>query len=314
MSAEETGGRKRGLARGLSALLGDTVIEDAAPAAAVGDIRMMPIERLHPGRYQPRRHFDEEALAQLAASLRERGVVQPILVRPVDDGRFEIVAGERRWRAAQIARLHEVPVIVRHMADHDALEIALVENIQRQDLTPLEEAEGYRRLMGEFSYTQEELGRVIGKSRAHVANMLRLLNLPDAVKEMLDDGRLTMGHARAIATAEDPASLARRIVDRGLTVRNAEDLARGDAEKRAGRDGSRKPAGGRPRKAAGDAAPTAAAGTKDADTLRLEEDLSETLGLKVTITPSSPQAGMLSVSYGSLEDLDDLLARLTSRG
>lgn len=310
MSAEETGGRKRGLARGLSALLGDTAIEDAAPAAATADVRMMPVERLRPGRYQPRRHFDEEALSQLAASLRERGVVQPILVRPLDDGGFEIVAGERRWRAAQLARLHEVPVIVRHMADHDALEIALVENIQRQDLTPLEEADGYRRLMGEFSYTQEELGRVIGKSRAHVANMLRLLNLPDAVKEMLDDGRLSMGHARAIATAEDPSALAKRIADRGLTVREAETLARGEAEKRATRDGSqRKPVGGRPRRAE-----AAGGSTKDSDTLRLEEDLSESLGLKVSINPISPTAGSMTIAYRSLEDLDDLLARLGGRG
>ncbi|WP_372072091.1 ParB/RepB/Spo0J family partition protein [Tistrella mobilis] len=310
MSAEETGGRKRGLARGLSALLGDTAIEDAAPAAATADVRMMPVERLRPGRYQPRRHFDEEALSQLAASLRERGVVQPILVRPLDDGGFEIVAGERRWRAAQLARLHEVPVIVRHMADHDALEIALVENIQRQDLTPLEEADGYRRLMGEFSYTQEELGRVIGKSRAHVANMLRLLNLPEAVKEMLDDGRLSMGHARAIATADDPSALAKRIVDRGLTVREAETLARGEAEKRANREGAqRKPVGGRPRRA-----DAAGSSVKDSDTLRLEEDLSESLGLKVSINPVSPTAGSMTIAYGSLEDLDDLLARLGGRG
>lgn len=296
--------RKRGLARGLSALLGEEGLDGEAPAtggveAAGGDVRQMAVDLLRPGRYQPRRHFDDEAIEQLAASIGDRGIVQPILVRPdpTESGRYEIIAGERRWRAAQKARLHEVPVLIKEIGDRDALELALVENIQRQDLTPLEEAQGYARLLKEFEYTQDELARVIGKSRSHIANMLRLLGLPDEVKTLVEEGALTMGHARSLLTADDPAGLARQVVERGLNVRQTEDLVRRAAND--GRDTGPAPRRRRQSRSA----------EKDADTLRLEEDLTESLGLKVAISTRG-EAGEISIAYESLEQLDDLLQRL----
>ena len=283
---------RRRLGRGLSALLGDDSPPTplAATPAAERPFRMLPIEHLKPGRYQPRRNMNEGPIEELAQSIREKGILQPILVRrhPDQPGLFEIIAGERRWRAAQQAALHEVPVIVKSLSDQEALEIALVENLQRQDLSPLEEAEGYRRLMDEFSHTQEILGRLLGKSRSHVANTLRLLTLPEPVKAMLDKGEISAGHARTLLGAADPLALARTIVKRGLNVRQAERLAKGGATKRH----------------------RAAAPAKDADTLALEHELSNRLGLRVEIHFEG-RHGTLLLHYQSLEQLDDLIDRLS---
>lgn len=282
------------LGRGLSALFGEEEMtggpEQTTPP------RYLAVDLLRPGRFQPRHRFDEEALQALVDSVQEKGVLQPLLVRPVggNAGRYEIVAGERRWRAAQMARLHEVPVVIRELADSEALEIALVENIQRQDLGPLEEAEGYRRLMDEFSHTQEDLAKAVGKSRSHVANMMRLLALPEPVKVLLNAGKLTAGHARTLLTAAEPEMLAARIVEEGLSVRQAEALA-------AGRDGS--PAKGP------SASSAASAPMKDPDTLALERELGQRLGLRVTIA-SSGSGGAVTIQYRTLEQLDGVLKRL----
>ena len=282
-------GNKR-LGRGLSALLGEEA-EDYAALDRLRASKEVPIEFLRPNPYQPRHHFDDEELRSLVDSIRERGVLQPILVRRVADepNAYEIIAGERRWRAAQQARLHQVPVVIRDFGDSEALEIALIENLQRQDLTPLEEAEGYSRLMEEFSHTQEQLAEKIGKSRSHVANMLRLLALPDEVKRMLDERKLTAGHARALIAAEDPVALARQIVAGGFNVRQAEALRR-----RSGR-----------RSRAGDGPPA-----KDADTLALEADLTAALGLKVAIDYRGDRGGSVKIAYRTLEQLDEICRRL----
>lgn len=303
MSNAGSGSSKRGLGRGLAALLG----EDAAALAPVlsGETAtsgergfQVPVEYLHPGKAQPRRRFDETQLESLAESVRVQGLLQPILVRPHPrkPGEYEIVAGERRWRAAQKARLHEVPVLVRELNDGQALELALVENVQRQDLDPVEEAEGYRRLMEEFGHSQEELARTIGKSRPHIANTLRLLNLPEEVKELLRQGELSAGHARALLGVEEPAALAEQVIARGLSVRETERLVA--AQKAGGAS-----AGGRPRVSG--SAPRA----KDADTLALEADLADLLGMKVLIEPKG-QGGTLALHYRDLEQLDELLRRL----
>ena len=249
---------------------------------------------MKPGKFQPRRQFEEEAIADLVESVREKGILQPILVRPIDGG-FEIIAGERRWRAAQRAQLHEVPVIIREFSDKEALEVALVENLQRQDLSPLEEADGYRRLVDEFSHTQEELAKAVGKSRSHVANMMRLLALPDPIKAMVEAKQLSAGHARALLTASDPLALAHEVVDKQLNVRQTEKLAAGEAKGKGGASG-----GGRP----------PASLHKDADTAALERDLAEMLGVKVTLK-SLGKGGELTIHYGSLEQLDDILSRLS---
>ncbi|HIJ61613.1 MAG TPA: ParB/RepB/Spo0J family partition protein [Rhodospirillaceae bacterium] len=291
--------RRRGLGRGLSALLGPAA--DPLDAMTVGpdgrpvrSLRMVPVEKLRPGRFQPRRVFDPAAIEDLVESVREKGILQPILVRPhpEDSSSFEIIAGERRWRAAQAASLHDVPVIVRDLSDREALEVALVENLQRQDLSPLEEAEGYHRLMDDFSHTQEELAKTVGKSRSHVANMMRLLNLPEPVKQMLDAGNLTAGHARALLTSSDPLGLARQVVSKGLNVRQTESLAQ--------------KAGGKPRT-------KSPAAPKDADLLALETDLSRQLGLKVSITHQG-EGGSVAVHYVTLEQLDSILHRLSGGG
>ena len=212
----EDAARGRQLGRGLSALFGEEPPEPAAVATIDDRPRTVPVEHLRPGAYQPRRNFDDEAMQSLVDSVRDRGILQPLIVRPDPRaaGRFEIIAGERRWRAAQQAQLHDVPVIVQDLTDEAALEIALIENVQRQDLNPLEEAEGYRRLMDEFAHTQEELARVVGKSRSHVANTLRLLQLPDAVRAYLINGALSAGHARALLNAEDSVGLAKKVIAR----------------------------------------------------------------------------------------------------
>jgi ParB family transcriptional regulator, chromosome partitioning protein len=286
-------GKRRNLGRGLSALFGEeTQAQDYAALDKLRQVKMVPIEFLQPGRFQPRRHFDEATLGPLIDSVREKGVLQPLLVRRIGGGnQYEIVAGERRWRAAQAASLHEVPVVIRDFDDREALEVALVENIQRQDLTPLEEAEGYKRLLDEFGHTQEALAQAVGKSRSHVANMLRLLTLPDAVKTMLDDGRLSAGHARALLVALDPVTLAHEIVDRGLNVRTAEVMAQA----------------AKPAKPAGKT--TSSPPSKDADTKALERDLTAQLGLKVAIDFGA-KGGSLTIHYRTLDQLDDVLRRL----
>jgi ParB family chromosome partitioning protein len=280
-------GKRRNLGRGLSALFGEES-EDFAAHDRQRPAKTVPVESLRAGRFQPRRRFDDDALRALADSIREKGVLQPLLVRRHPDAAnaYEIIAGERRWRAAQLAQLHEVPVVIKELDDRDALEIALVENIQREDLTALEEAEGYRRLMTEFAHTQEALAKAVGKSRSHVANMMRLLALPDAVRQLVETGALSAGHARALLNAGDPAGLAREIVRRGLNVRQAERLAQ-----------------------AGKTARLRAAPVKDSDTAALERDLANLLGLKVTVSFAAG-GGALTIHYRTLEQLDDVLRRL----
>jgi ParB family chromosome partitioning protein len=284
----------RGLGRGLSALFGDEASEPAA--AAVKDTHTLAIELLRPGRFQPRRHFDAEALEALTDSVRRQGILQPILVRkhPNEANHYEILAGERRWRAAQAAQLHEVPVVLRDTDDRGASEIALIENVQRQDLNPIEEGEGYKRLIEEFNHTQDELGRALGKSRSHIANTMRLLGLPDEVKTMIGDGRLSAGHARALITARDPLKLAQEIVRDGLSVRQIEASLRAE------------------RANPGDAAPVEKVKVKDANVAALERELTQLLGLKVAIAVDG-SGGSLSIQYRTLDQLDEVLSRLRHR-
>lgn len=303
--------KRSNLGRGLAALFGETE-ETPAESDAQRPAKTTPLEHLHPNRYQPRRHFDKEALSQLADSIRENGILQPILVRPYEEkpGEFEIVAGERRWRAAQIARIHDVPIVVRELDHAQALEIAVLENIQREDLTALEEADGYRRLMDEFSYTQEKVAKTLGKSRSHIANALRLLTLPDGVKQLLESGDISAGHARALVANDDAESLAKQIVSSGLSVRQTEKLIQ---DRRGTAKGTAKvsPNSSR-RSAAGDA--SAKGPAKDADTIALERELSAMLGLEITITmhgdTEEDERGSLLINYDTLDQLDDVLRRL----
>ena len=289
----ESKGKPRGLGRGLSALMADVappVPEAGTDPAPRSPDRVVPIEALRPNPDQPRRRFAREALDELADSIRAKGIIQPLIVRAKGEGQYEIVAGERRWRAAQQAQLHEVPVILRDFDDTEVLEIAIIENIQRADLNPVEEAAGYRQLMDRFGHTQEKLAEALGKSRSHIANLLRLLTLPAPVQEMLQDGRLTAGHARALVTAEDPLALAQEVVRKGLSVRETEKLM-----KRPSPGGGSKPS------------PRRQSGEKDADTRALEGDLSATLGMDVVIDHASGQeAGQITIRYRSLNDLDTL--------
>jgi ParB family chromosome partitioning protein len=310
-----------GLGRGLSALLGgddvpvagETAPTGGAPAAAgpgPAGQRHAPIEFLHPGRFQPRLVFDPETLENLAQSIRENGVLQPILVRdhPKRKGEFEIVAGERRWRASQLAQLHQVPIVLRSLSDRDVLEIAIIENVQRQDLSPLEEATGYQRLMEEFDYTQEQLAERIGKSRPHIANMLRLLDLPEKVRELLSSGELTTGHARALIKADDPVALAVRVVAEGLNVRQTEKLAQ--EHKPGGKPASKNGTGKATAGKAGSAGVTRTPPEeKDADTRALERDMEQRLGLKVEIEFDG-SGGQVIVHYRSLEQLDEIIGKL----
>jgi ParB family transcriptional regulator, chromosome partitioning protein len=297
--------RRRGLGRGLAALMGEAMVE-VPPARAPGlpgqpgqasqPVLMVPVELLRPGRFQPRQHFDAEQIESLAQSLKEKGILQPILVRRHPEGRehfYEIVAGERRWRAAQLAQLHEVPIILRDLADREALEIAIVENVQRTNLSPLEEAAGYERLLLEFDHTQEDLAQVVGKSRSHVANTLRLLKLPASVKAMLADGRLTAGHGRALLQARDPRALAERVVRQELNVRQTERLAAGEA------NAAKQPPPVR----------RAAADAGDANLRALERELQASLGLKVSLSAKG-EAGTLAIHYRTLDQLDTVLAKL----
>ena len=283
---------KRRLGRGLAALIGD--IEKAEPTepatVQVTADRRIPVEFIVRNPRNPRRHFEEEDLRDLAASVRQHGIVQPVVVRTTGEQRFEIIAGERRWRAAQLAGLSEVPALIRDVDDRTALEIAIVENVQRADLNPLEEANGYELLMAEHGYTQNDLGEIIGKSRSHVANSLRLLKLPEGVRTMLAEGALSAGHARALISTPDPLALAQTVVQKGLSVREAEKLA----QKAIDGGGLRAP---RPAK------------QKDADTLALERSLSDRLGLTITIDHKN-DGGQIRIAYSSLDQLDDICRRL----
>ncbi|EAQ14099.1 ParB family chromosome partitioning protein [Maritimibacter alkaliphilus HTCC2654] len=288
----------RGLGRGLSALMAD-VQTDAEVAHVGSEVQrkpdmLIPIENVEANPDQPRRRFTPEGLEDLANSIREKGIIQPLIVRPhpAKEGAYEIVAGERRWRAAQVAQLHEVPAIIRGYNDTEALEVAIIENIQRADLNPIEEAAGYRDLMEKFGHTQEKLAEALGKSRSHIANMMRLLNLPEEVLEMVVDGRLSAGAARAIITAENPIELARRAVKEGLSVRDIERLAKSPTS---------------PKKQS----TPAQKAQKDADTVALEKSLSAASGMKVSIDhKDGDDQGTVTIRYATLDQFDDLCRML----
>jgi ParB family chromosome partitioning protein len=323
--------KKRGLGRGLDALFGEARREEtarareaasparapstgnvpqptvppaqaapAAPAVATDAPRRISVERLTPGKFQPRRQFNDDAINQLADSIAVHGILQPIVARPLGNIAspmtvFEIIAGERRWRAAQKAQLHEVPVILRELDDQQALEFGLIENLQREDLTALEEAEGYQRLMDEFGHTQEQLAQQLGKSRSHIANTLRLLKLPGAIAAHVMNGSLSAGHARALIGVKNAEEIAATVIKRGLSVRQTEKLVQA-AEKPAGKKGAARPAFRQ----------------KDVDILALEEKMTQLLGLRVGIDNREGGQGVLTIEYKSLEQLDDVLERLSS--
>jgi len=289
--------KRRGLGRGLSALMAD-VAETQTVASEGAAEQYVPIEKISPNPEQPRKRFDPQDLEDLANSIREKGVIQPLIVRRREDGTFEIVAGERRWRASQMAQLHQLPIIVREFTDVEVLEVAIIENIQRADLNSIEEAAGYRQLMDRFGHTQEKMAEALGKSRSHIANLLRLLNLPENVLELVRQGDLTAGHARTLVPSKNPEKLAKQIIAGGLSVRAAEALIKkehqaenGGVEKRTAR-------------------PT---GEKDADTRALEGDLSASLGLKVTLNHKPGQeAGQMVLHYTTMDELDELCQRLSA--
>ena len=291
--------RPHGLGRGLSALLGDVNREEPvapqAPSASTKAIQSIEVALIQPHPEQPRRHFDEGALAELADSIGKRGVIQPIIVRPHGGG-FQIVAGERRWRAAQRAQLHRIPAIVRDFDEAETLEIALVENIQREDLNPIEEAEAYRKLIADFHHSQEALGRIVGKSRSHIANLIRLLDLPASVQQQVVEQKLSMGHARALIGAPDCETLAKTVEAKGLSVRDTEDLVRR----------SKKGDGAVPRSRVASVSPS-----KDPDIAALEQHLADILGVKVDIGHGEGGGGTLSLRYSTLDQLDMLCQRLS---
>jgi ParB family transcriptional regulator, chromosome partitioning protein len=278
--------QKKRLVRGLADIIGGFEVSEGAE---VEGQRMVPLAALKASRFNPRRDFSEDHLEELAASIRERGLVQPLVVRPAKGGgeTYEIVAGERRWRAAQLAQLHELPVVVRTLSDQESIEVAIIENVQREDLNSIEEAEGYTLLMDGHDYTQEDLARVIGKSRSHLANTLRLLKLPESVQHLVRSGELSAGHARALIGRADAAALAARIVKEGLTVRQVEALSQ-----------DRAPAKAKTRK------------SKDADTRAAEAELADALGLDVEIRGGRGETGELRIRYASLDQLEDVRRRL----
>jgi ParB family chromosome partitioning protein len=284
--------RPSGLGRGLSALLGEVEREQPIETGETltEGVRLIAVADIRPHPDQPRRHFDEEKLDELAQSIAERGVLQPIVVRRIGGG-YQIVAGERRWRAAQRARLHEVPALIRDLNDTETLEIAIIENIQRADLNAIEEAEAYQRLVSDFGHTQEALGKLVHKSRSHVTNLLRLLDLPAKVRQEVATGALSMGHARALITAEDPEKLAAEVIKRGLSVRDTERLARTEKGPRGQRTAKQKPA-------------------PDADIAALERQLGDMLGLAVKIAHAG-EGGTVTLSYSSLDQLDMICQRLS---
>ncbi len=283
--------QKRRLGRGLAALIGDDTSEEAVVQDA-RSLRHVPVELLHPNPNNPRKHFAEEDLESLAKSLKDKGLLQPLVVRPRADGSFEIVAGERRWRASQMAGIHELPVLIRELDDRETLEIALIENIQRSDLNALEEARAYRQLMDQYNYTQQQLADSIGKSRSHIANTMRLLSLPEAIQHQIENGKLTAGHARSLVATEYPAEMADQIIKLGLTVREAEELARKNSVAPETKSHSSE---------------------KDADTRALEKTLTETLGLSTSIKHKGNGGGSVLISYKSLDQLDEVIRKLTAQ-
>lgn len=294
-----TGKKTRGLGRGLSALMSDVVVDEQKTGSDTPrrpDL-LVPIEKIVANPNQPRRRFAPEDLEDLTNSIKEKGIIQPLIVRPRDGGQYEIVAGERRWRAAQAAQLHDIPVLVRELDDVEVLEIAIIENIQRADLNAIEEAAGYRQLMDKFGHTQEKLAEALGKSRSHIANLMRLLALPDDVQDLLREGQLSAGHARALIPCENASELARKIIKEGLSVRATEALVK---------------------KGQGNETPTRAprprnVEEKDADTRALEGDLSAALGMRVTLNhEAGTESGVLTVRYNTLEDLDTLCGLLSN--
>jgi ParB family chromosome partitioning protein len=287
---------KRRLGRGLAALIGemDQPITDIATRPNISADRKVAIDLVVRNPKNPRKHFAEEDLQDLASSIRQHGIVQPVVVRPVSEGKFEIIAGERRWRAAQLAGLNEIPVLIREVDDRTALELAIVENVQRADLNPLEEALGYEQLIAEHGYTQNDLGEIIGKSRSHVANSLRLLKLPSLVRDMITSGALSAGHARALVPTSDPVGLARTIVAKGMSVRDAERIAQNNI------------------RAQSQPALETKSAEKDPDTVALERSLSDSLGLDVTINHKG-NGGRLAISYKSLEQLESICRLLERR-
>jgi ParB family chromosome partitioning protein len=282
-------GKPRALGRGLSALIGDEAVPTRGERADTKTSRMLPIAFLRPNRFQPRKRFSEDDLRDLTDSVREKGVLQPILVRPVkgEANAFEIVAGERRWRASQIAKLHDVPVVVREMGDAEALELAIIENVQRADLNAIEEASAYHELMDRFQYTQDQIAKEVGKSRSHIANTLRLLRLPEVVKAMVRDGRLTAGHARTLLSADNPEKRAREILEGALNVREAEQRS--------------KPA--KPR--------VNTSGAVDPNIRDYESRVSNLLGLKVQVLHKVNGSGEVRIQYRELEQLEDVINRLS---
>ena len=286
---------KSRLGRGLASLIGDAPQGQSQPRLPVeGEQRLLPIAQLRSGRFNPRKDFAEADLAELAESIRTKGLVQPIIARPhpEEPQAFEIVAGERRWRAAQKAGIHAVPVIIRELSDREVLELAIIENVQRADLNAIEEANGYRELIERFDYSQEQVSEIIGKSRSHVANTLRLLKLPDAVQAYVQDGRLTAGHARTLVGRADAETLAQRILDEELNVREAEALAQAGPIGEPGATGPRR------------------VREKDPDTKAFEKELMEALGLKVEVKRGSGESGNLVIKYGNFDQLDYIRLRL----
>jgi len=292
-SAQKKDSGQKRLGRGLAALIGEMGGDEDASIEAARNQRRVPIEFLAPSKNNPRKMFAQEELADLASSIKERGIFQPVIVRPDpvgDEKRFEIIAGERRWRAAQMAGLHEIPVLIHKVSDKEALEIAIIENVQRADLNAIEEALGYDQLARDYDYSQAELAGVIGKSRSHVANMTRLLKLPESVKTYIAEGKLTAGHARTLITADNPELLAKQIVEDGLSVRNAEALTA---------------------KSSGRAPSSSSKPQKDTDTLALEKSLTDHLGLVVSVDMKGDgEKGDMRIRFKSLDQLDGLIALL----
>lgn len=284
---------RKGLGRGLSALMSDVNLGPASEAAPRRPDTRLPTAKLKANPLQPRKDFDPEALKALADSIRQKGVIQPLIVRPAGDF-YEIVAGERRWRAAQMAQAHDVPVVIRELDDTEVLEIAIIENIQREDLNAIEEALGLRQLMDRFGHTQEKIAEALSKSRSHIANLLRLLNLPDGVQGLVRDGQMSAGHARALIGTPDPEALARRVVAQGLSVRETERIVRENSAPKPGKTSQ-------PRMS-----------EKDPDTRALEGDLSAHLGMQVQIDMAGGQAGALMIKFKSLDDLDRLCQALST--
>ena len=272
---------KKGLGRGLSSLMGESASEESQSQSSSGDLKIA-ISKLRPSSIQPRRLFDKNSISELAESIKSKGLVQPILVRPSKSevGEYEIIAGERRWRAAQIAQLHELPAVVKNLDDVEALEMAIIENVQRADLSPIEEATGYKKLMEQYSHTQEALAPIVGKSRSHIANIIRLLNLPASIQDMISQGIITSGHARAIMNSAFPEELAKKIVDENLSVRQVELLVKGKKTK------------------------VIKNKLKSADTVDLEQRLTELLGLDVVISDNGKRGGSIKVKYKTLDQLE----------